>query len=266
MNHSKPAGEPRLSSTILLIRGDEDPEVLMVARNYQIDFASGAMVFPGGKVCDDDYRDDWKAHVDGQFEDDDRVVRIGGVRELFEESGLLLARHRSVTSGHVDQSVCDVLAPHRKGVDRGEESFLDLITKHDLVLCLDALVPYAHWITPTMMPKRFDTRFFVAVAPEGQHPVHDGYETTEAIWTRPGDVLEREKEGRAILLFPTRVNLEMLEDSGSVDSILSTSRKRKIVTVLPVIQEKADGNVLIIPAEAGYRVTEEPLQKVMKTV
>ena len=99
MNDLKKTAVPRLSSTVLLIRGEDNPEVLMVARNYQIDFASGAMVFPGGKVCDDDFRDEWSAHIDGKYEEDDQAVRIGGVRELFEESGLLLARHKDDTSG-----------------------------------------------------------------------------------------------------------------------------------------------------------------------
>ena len=265
MNDLSGAPVPKLSSTVLLLRGGDETEVLMVARSYQIDFASGAYVFPGGKVSDDDSREEWSEYVTGDFDDDERAVRIGGVREVFEESGLLIARDANAPAGtHVSQAIVEKLAPHRHAVDRGEESFFELIREHGLIVCLDELVPYAHWITPDMMPKRFDTRFFIAIAPQGQDALHDGRETTEAVWLKPADVLAREKAGTATLLFPTRVNLEMLEDSGAADACISASRSRKIVTVLPVVEERSDGTVLVIPKEAGYRVCEEPMSRVMK--
>lgn len=237
----------------------------MVARSYEIDFASGAFVFPGGKVSEDDRRDGWKAHCVGEYDGDELAVRIGGIREVFEESGVLLARKAGDTSGaHVPQSVCSELAKYRHAVDRGEKSFLELVQENDLELCLDDLVPYAHWITPEMMPKRFDTRFFVARAPKEQEAVHDGRETTEAVWVRPGNILERARHGRATVIFPTRLNLEMLEDLGSAENIMETSSTREIVTVMPVVERRDDGAFLVIPKEAGYRVTEEAFESVAK--
>ncbi len=249
----------RLSSTLVLLRERAGLEVLMVARHHEIDFASGAMVFPGGKVTEDDYRDEWTAHVDGNYGPKERAARIGGIREAFEESGLLLARSADAQSHtFVGPDVCKRLAPHRGPVDRCEESFLDLIRENGLVLCLDALTAYAHWITPDFMPKRFDTHFYVAVAPEGQLASHDGRETTEAVWVEPRHVLEQERAGKATLLFPTRVNLERLEDLGDLRKVLETAAAQTPVTVLPKVRRDDTSTWLEIPKEAGYRVTREP--------
>lgn len=264
MNHLKKPADARLSSTVLLIRGDQDLEVLMVGRAYEIDFASGAYVFPGGKVSDDDWREGWKDHVIGNYEGDDLVARIGGIREVFEESGILIARQKDKTAGHVEDSVCSRLAVHRHAVDRGEMSFLELIKENGLMLCLDDLVPFAHWITPEMMPKRFDTRFYVAKTPDGQTAVHDGREAIDAIWSRPGDILEKAKAGIATVIFPTRVNLEMLEDMGSTDKVMAEAAARTPVIVMPHVQNREDGAFLVIPREAGYRISEEPFESISK--
>lgn len=252
---------------MLLMKDGDAPTVLMVTRHYQIDFASGAMVFPGGKVSADDHRDDWDEWYHGNYEGDELAARIGGVREVFEESGILLATHKDDDAGQfVDQSVCNKLAEFRAPVDRGEMSFLDLIREHDLKLDPTGLQPYAHWITPDFMPKRFDTRFYVAKAPAGQEALHDGHETTEAVWVTPTEVLTKAENGKAKLLFPTRVNLERLEDLKTMAAILEFAQPENVVTVLPVVETSDAGKVLRIPAEAGYRVTTEPLERVMKTV
>ena len=96
--------------------------------------------------------------------------------------------------------------------------------------------------------------------------MHDGRETTQAIWIKPSEILRRERNDDAILLFPTRVNIERLEDLESVTAIEDYCRSTDIVTVLPVVENRDDGNVLVISPEAGYRVTEEPLEKVSRTV
>ncbi len=265
MKDFKQPAPARLSSTILLLRGGEDVEVLMVARAYEIDFASGAYVFPGGKVSDDDRQPAWKDYSDGNFDGDELAVRVGGVREVFEESGILLARPRTSAHGtHVGQDVCDRLASHRASVDRGEESFLELMKANDLIVCLDDLVPYAHWITPEMMPKRFDTRFFAVETPEGQHAVHDGHETTAAVWVKPGEILQRGRDGKATIIFPTRLNLEKLEDLGSIDAVKAGCASEATVTVMPRVERRDDGAFLVIPKEAGYRVTEEIFESVEK--
>src|ERR1700759_3416196 len=121
----------KLAATVLLVRdGAEGLQVFMVVRHRQIEFASGALVFPGGKVEPEDL-----ALAGG---DDDKAARIAAIRETYEECGVLLA------SGG---SVADWLAGHA-------------------ARALDALTPFAHWITPPILPKRFDPRFYIAAAPQ----------------------------------------------------------------------------------------------------
>ena len=184
--------EPRLSATVLLIRDRAEMEVLMVARHYEIDFAAGALVFPGGKANSEDSQPEWEDHIDGRFEPEQQTARIAAVREAFEESGLLLARkkdNRGKGKPLVAGDVAEKLEPMRRLVDKGEVSFLELIKEHDLVLAIDSLEHFAHWITPEMMPKRFNTHFYIATAPADQIASHDGYETTDARWIAPNEAL-----------------------------------------------------------------------------
>lgn len=262
--------EPRLSSTILLLRDRESLEVLMVKRHYQIDFAAGALVFPGGKANDEDSDPRWAALCDGVFDTVERAARISALREAYEEAGLLLARRaseRGEGAPLVGLDVARALDPMRAAVDRREASFLDLMEEHGLVLALDTLVHFGHWITPTMMPKRFDTHFYLAPTPPDQIAENDGRETTEAVWLGPQQALDMEAEGTATIIFPTRMNLGKLAETDTVDQALSRFQGEKVVTVLPVVGKDENGNpCLHIPAEAGYIQSVEPLGKVAQGV
>jgi len=260
------APEPRLSATVLLVRDRETMEVLMVRRHYQIDFASGALVFPGGKAADDDVQDAWSDHIDGDFSGNERVARIAAIREAFEESGILLARPvdaRGLGAALVGSDVAERLGPHRSAIDKGEESFLDLVSNNGLVLALDTLVHFGHWITPTMMPKRFDTHFYFAPAPPSQLASHDGRETTDAIWLSATDALDREARGEATIIFPTRMNLKKLATVSDVETGISRFSAEAVTTVLPEIGKDADGKpCLHIPDIPGYGQTTEPLERI----
>lgn len=192
--------EPRLSATILLLReAAPAPQVLMVKRHYEIDFAAGALVFPGGKAAAGDTDPGWDDWTDGDYGPVQQDARIAAIREAYEESGILLARHRAARGAGAPLVGADSalgLAPFRAEVDRGERPFLDLMREHDLVLALDRLIHFGHWITPVMMPKRFDTHFYIAPAPAGQVAAHDGRETTDAVWLSASQALEQEKQGR----------------------------------------------------------------------
>ena len=257
---------PRLSATVLLVRDRDTLEVLMVKRHYQIDFAAGALVFPGGKANDEDSQSDWAEHVDGDFDPKQQAARIAAVREAFEESGLLLARpksNRGEGASCVGPEIADKLAPFRAAVDRGEQSFLALIKENDLILALDTLIHFGHWITPEMMPKRFDTHFYLAPAPDTQIASHDGRETTDAVWLNPADALAQEKAGKATIIFPTRMNLIKLgraEDCAKASELFAGQR---VISVLPKVGKTQDGQpCLNIPAEAGYGQTVELLSNV----
>ncbi|MBY9067886.1 NUDIX hydrolase [Hyphomonas sp. WL0036] len=266
MNAQTPP-EAKLSATILLLReGVNAPEVLMVKRHYQIDFAAGALVFPGGKAAKGDTDPGWDAYTDGDFGPIQQDARIAAIREAYEESGIVLARHRSARGPGaplVSAEIADKLAPFRAASDRGEVQFLDLIREHDLALALDGLVHFGHWITPVMMPKRFDTHFYIAPAPDGQIAAHDGRETTDAVWLSATEALEQEKAGKATIIFPTRMNLVKLAHATSMEDANRRFASEPVVTVLPKPSKTESGEpCLLIPEEAGYGQTVELLSNV----
>jgi 8-oxo-dGTP pyrophosphatase MutT (NUDIX family) len=258
---------PRLSATILLLRDRADGmDVLMVKRHYEIDFAAGALVFPGGKADAGDADPAWDALTDGDYGPVQQDARIAAVREAFEESGILLARAKSargVNAPLVGRALTETLGVHRGAVDRREMAFLDLIAANDLVLALDSLIYFGHWITPEMMPKRFDTHFYLAPAPADQIAVCDGRETTDAIWLSATEALAREAAGQATIIFPTRMNLIKLAQAASIADAALRFGKAPVVTVLPEAGKTDDGAAcLFIPEAAGYGITRELLSNV----
>lgn len=263
---NKKAAVPHLSATILLLQDAPDLQVLMVKRHYEIDFAAGALVFPGGKTNEEDASPEWEDYTDGDYTGAELVARIAAVREAYEESGLILARHASGRGEGcplVGSEVAEALDEFRHAVDRREMSFLGLIKDHGLVLALDTLVHFGHWITPDMMPKRFDTHFYLAPAPPQHVATHDGRETTEAVWLPPQKALDMEADDQATIIFPTRMNLGKLAETTTCADAISRFSGEDVVTVLPVIGKDSDGApCLHIPAEAGYVQTIEPLERI----
>ena len=262
---SEPA-TPRLSATILLLRDQPDLQVLMVKRHYEIDFASGALVFPGGKANEEDSDPAWADWTDGDFSGEEQAARISAIREAFEEAGIILARSkdaRGAGGALVGPDIAKAMEAMRGPVDRREKSFLELIQEHNLVLALDALVHFGHWITPTMMPKRFDTHFYLAATPPGQVAEQDGRETTEAVWVGPQKALDMEAAEEATIIFPTRMNLGKLAETATVEAALSRFSQEAVVSVLPYVGKDENGDpCLHIPKEAGYIQHIEPLQRV----
>jgi 8-oxo-dGTP pyrophosphatase MutT (NUDIX family) len=248
----------RPASTILLLRDGAVTggiEVFMMVRHYEIDFASGALVFPGGSV---DATDQGIVDQPGLYAGSDGLdaatlnFRIAAIRETFEESGILLARPRGSNQLIDAVQASEIAASQRAPLCDDEVTFAQILIRHDLVLALDLLVPYAHWITPEKMPKRFDTWFFLAAAPPEQVGAHDGKEATDSIWLSPRQALEGGDSGRFKLPFPTTRNLIKLGKQRSVAAALEDARQRPIVTVMPVMTKDGDKRQLLIPAEAGY--------------
>ncbi|MCB1646510.1 MAG: NUDIX domain-containing protein [Pseudomonadales bacterium] len=250
---------PLPAATILMLRdGEAGLEVFMVVRHHQIDFASGALVFPGGKVDEGDAA--VRHRCRGVDEADDVTVSLqaGAIREAFEECGILLARKLGSDS-LIDGTTLAALEHYREKLHQNEISLTEFLEAEDLELACDLLQPYAHWITPPMMPKRFDTWFYLAVAPEDHLAVHDGTESVDSIWISPREALAGAESGKYTVIFPTLRNVEMLADSDSVADAMQAAANRNIVSVLPWIEQRDDGNYLCIPTEAGYRVSEEKM-------
>lgn len=251
---------PRPAATILLLRDQPAFEVLMVKRHHQIDFASGALVFPGGKTEEHDRDEAWAEHCFGwdDVTPEERPLRISALREAFEESGVLAARTGEGGAWVVDPRAADA----REAVAQGERLFLDLVVSLGLKLDLAAMALFARWITPAMMPKRFDTWFYVATAPADQLAKADGWETVDAEWIGPAEALRLAETGERKIIFPTRMNLQLLADSFSAEGAISAARARPQVVVEPRVEPRDGGPVLVIPEDAGYGAVTELLSAV----
>jgi 8-oxo-dGTP pyrophosphatase MutT (NUDIX family) len=224
-------------------------------RHYEIDFNSGALVFPGGSVDagDHDIAGKGELYTGGEGLDAETLgFRIAAIRETFEESGILLAKPRGSTTLVDAKRAGEIEALHRAALCEGKTTFLKILTDNGMLLTLDELVPYAHWITPEGMPKRFDTWFFLAAAPPEQAGAHDGKESTDSIWLSPREALAGGESGRFKLPFPTTRNLIKLGKHRTVRAALDDARGKPVVTVMPVMTRENGGRQLRIPAEAGY--------------
>lgn len=247
----------RPASTVVILRdGPGGIEVFMVVRHHQIDFASGALVFPGGKVDAEDSDAAWGELAPNAPNAPDRSFFVAAGRETFEEAGLMLARRRG-TNEIVNADVAhNLVETHRAALLEGATKFVDILRQENLMLAADLMVPFAHWITPEVVPKRFDTHFFLIAAPVAQLGAHDGGESVEGLWITPQQALSEAKAGTRTLVFATRMNLEKLARYRTVAEAVEITRSRPVVTVMPKAMKTPEGRKLQIPAEADYGVTE----------
>jgi 8-oxo-dGTP pyrophosphatase MutT (NUDIX family) len=253
--------EIKPAATILLLRDTPQFEVLMVKRHHQIDFASGALVFPGGKSHAGDHDPAWAEYALGwtDFDAEQRALRIAAIREVFEEAGILLARRDDGAMFSGEACALEV----RQSVDAGRTPFLGVVLDLGVRLDLTALTVFARWITPPLTPKRFDTWFYAVNAPEDQLAACDGRETVDAEWIAPADALRLAEAGQRKVIFPTRMNLQLLAEADGAADGIARARARTLVTVQPQVQDRPGGKVLVLPPDAGYGEVAEPLERVM---
>lgn len=232
---------PRTAATVLVLR-DDPFEVLMLRRHARATFPS-MLVFPGGVVDPGDSEPIWDDLVSGDagLTAEQRAIRIAGVRETWEESGLLIAHHGGKHPGSDASTPFPAVA---RGAGNGR-------------IAVDELQHFAHWVTPELEPKRFDTRFYLVRAPEDQIARADGGETLEHRWVSPRELLERTGSDEPPLMFPTRLNLLRLAESENSEQAFAAARQRPRFTVRPTVERVTDGIVVSIPAETGYPVTEQ---------
>jgi 8-oxo-dGTP pyrophosphatase MutT (NUDIX family) len=264
-----PAAVPvRPAATVMLVRdGADGPEVFMLRRTLNAAFAGGMYVFPGGRVDDADHADELEVICDGL--DDGRASAVLGlprgglaywvaaVRECFEEAGVLLARPVGGDDAvrFDDPRVAARFEAERHRVHDGTLSLTELCAQERLVLTTDAIHYVSHWITPVGEPRRFDTRFFVARAPQAQEPLHDDHETIESLWVRPADALARVRAGELAMIPPTMKNLEFLLPNATADAALAAAGRLETPRpILPKLRVNADGRVtgVILPDDPEY--------------
>lgn len=216
----------------------------MTTRHAAAGFAGGALVFPGGKV------DPADARLGAREPHDAATIRkIAAIRETYEEAGILMARAAGSPGLVSHHELAELPRP-----SPALEAMLD---SGRIVLATDALVPFAHWITPKDRPKRFDTWFFLAAAPD-QVARHDGREAVDVRWVSPLAALRDADAGTFSVVFATRMNLAKLGRSTTVAQALDAARASTIMTVCPEYLETATGPVFRIPAAADYGVCDFP--------
>jgi 8-oxo-dGTP pyrophosphatase MutT (NUDIX family) len=257
--------EPRPAATLLLARdGGAGIEVLMIRRHDASSFAAGALVFPGGAVQPEDAAEALRARCRGldALAPGLAAAAVAAIRETFEECGILLARRARTGApiGGADHRA--LVERYQAAVAHDEAAWLAMIEAEDLELACDQLVRYAHWITPASRPKRFDTQFFLAPAPDDQGAAHDRREAVDAVWLRPADIVAGADDGRYRLVFATRMNVIRLGASATVADALAAARAARVVAVTPRMEQRDGGAFLCIPLEAGYGVDAVPADNI----
>lgn len=256
----------RPASTLVVVRpgpGSDGAgpglEVLLLRRSSAASFVPGAWVFPGGAVEPTDDAPTLLRRLEGTS----AAARIdpssgseadgpptpahyaAAVREAFEETGLLVARG---SDGAAAVSVRDDerLASLRRAVQRDPARFAEVLQRTDRRIDADAMIYIAHWVTPALSPRRYDTRFFAAVVPAAQEVEVDGTEVTAATWLRPAEALERRRAGELPMILPTVRTLESLRGLGGPDELLRAFADRAIPRLLPRFVRTDDGPALLV--------------------
>jgi 8-oxo-dGTP pyrophosphatase MutT (NUDIX family) len=256
------AVEPRHAATVVLLRDrGSGPEVYLLRRTASMGFAAGFFVFPGGSVDprDQDIADEaWigpppRSWAKALTSDEPlaRALVCGAVRETFEESGVMLAGP-DADSVVADTSGDDWEADRLALLDRSL-SLAELLRRRDLVLRADLLRAWAHWITPEVEPKRFDTRFFVAAMPDGQRTRDVGGEADRVAWLRPADALAAQEQGEMSMLPPTMATLTDIAAYETVDDVLTAGLQRDVTPVMPKVLLDTDDKIrFLLPHDPDY--------------
>jgi 8-oxo-dGTP pyrophosphatase MutT (NUDIX family) len=252
---------PRPAATVLTLREAPDGyEILMLRRNVRSEFMAGVFVFPGGAVDETDAH----APVYGLSDEvaSSRLARDGGglafyvasLRELFEEAGLLIACDEN---GHevrfTTPEDLERLGSYRRALNAREVTFSDVMRREGILLDLRGVSYLSHWITPVGPPRRYDTYFFVVLAPEGQPATHDANETVADRWTRPSEALLAHARGEIDMVPPTIKNLEAIAHFSTAAEVVAYARALgPVAAVLPRIAERGGAMVILLPGDEGY--------------
>ena len=247
---------PKEASTVIILRPtivrEHGPfEVLMVQRHPDSLFVPDCYVFPGGCIDDDDSSQElasfcrgldrqmaFQILVDMPSEAMALGAWVAATRETFEETGILLSS---------DLPDIPTLARCRRQLLGGETSFLDILKRENLLLSVDRLYYFAHWITPEFLPYRYDVRFFVTLAPKDQEAMHDGIELTGHTWITPRRALDEYGQNRFNMVLPTIMTLRELDRFDSIEAVMQSMAAKNVPSILTRVAKRDGRLVEIMP-------------------
>ncbi len=221
--------EARPAASVIVLRGDPF-EVLFLRRSSASTFVPDAWIFPGGAVDDVDRR--LTASREG---DEATTMRLCAARELYEEAGIWIGpplpdperwRARLLDDCDAFEEICRLAPPE-----------------------LDRLVPTSRWVTPTGVPKRYDTWFFLLAAGDDAEATAEEREGMEVRWLRPHDALQAQLDGSFQMVFPTIRNLEAIAPFPSREALLAARRGAEIPTTRPRLVVEGGRKRIILPGE-----------------
>jgi len=257
---------PTDAATVMLLRSHsnadtKEVEILMVLRNRKSRFVPGYHVYPGGILDPEDYepgierfcRGIGRKQASEILPDMSRPEKalgawVAGIRETFEEVGMLIAERKdgspvTIRTEEERNRFCD----YRRALNTGKMKFHQMLEKEDLILPLDRLYYFSHWITPEPLPLRYDVRFFVTEAPEGQAVIHDGVELTEHLWLSPSRALEEYEQGKIGMVLPQIMTLVDISRFKTVEEAVTSAKTRRVPANLTKIKRINDDDVEVMP-------------------
>jgi 8-oxo-dGTP pyrophosphatase MutT (NUDIX family) len=258
---------PKDSATVILVRQAQGKtmEVFLARRHVNQSFMAGAFVFPGGRLeaADADSaltefisaKDDFHPH--SLLQDNALTKKTAlsfffcAIRETFEETGVLFARTKGGHSIDFGNAVIKSrFAAYRQSLNLGNITLTEIARQEELILMPKLLIPYSHWITPEIVPKRFSTRFFLAELPQGQSATTDKDELTSSLWVTPHDALQMYTAGEITLMPPTLKTIEEMAKFISLDELFAAARNRTIYPIMPQPMK----NGLKLPHDPEYSI------------
>ncbi len=254
---------PQKATTIILLREKDSREfeIYLLKRHEKSSFMGGSYVYPGGRIDPNDHDLQICPHTKGISPEEARQTLgggsspeeslacwIAGIRELYEEAGVLLAYDRHggpfVIEGTEKKKR---FLNYRESLQEGSITLCQIAEKEQFLIALDQLYYYARWITPEARPLRFDTYFFIARHPIGQEASHDQKETTAGVWITPGEALRKNLTGEIILSPPTLKTLEDLTRFRTITEVFDSVKEREVRPVLPVLTKMSGQPVILFP-------------------
>jgi 8-oxo-dGTP pyrophosphatase MutT (NUDIX family) len=252
---------PVPAATVTLLRDTaRGVEVLMLQRNFQSGFMPGMFLFPGGALDPGDRAEGVLSRCPS-IDDEGASATLGlprgglaywaaAIRESFEEAGVLLAyddRGRLVNPREPQR--LERFEDYRRKLNAGEDVLEPMLENEGLTLAVDRLTYFSHWITPERAPRRYDTRFFAAIAPEGQEAAADNVEAIHHVWMNPAQAVERHHAGEFNMRTPTIRTLEAFAPFERAETLIDALRDRRVQAIMPRIGPKGER---LLPGDPGY--------------